>query len=86
MAAVNLTRHTGDEPIQDAIDLFRDEPVTGHAPQWMKDVTGVYGGTPTNKNRTWEGALEPGIYSMVCVRFTPWEVWFGTGLEVFESP
>ena len=84
MAAVNLIRPKGEETIQDMIDYFGEEPSTLHAPYWTNSVAGVYGGTNAGESRIWEGELEPGLYSMVCVRFTPFGVWVGTGLEVVD--
>ena len=82
-AAVNLVRHTGDETIQDMIDTFVEEPSTGHAPSWTSEV-GTWHPIRAGESYTWEGALEPGIHSMVCARIGPLGVWFGTGLTVVD--
>jgi hypothetical protein len=81
-AAVNLVRHTGDETIQDMIDTFEEEPSTGHAPSWTREIHSK--GVPHGESHTWEGAMEPGIHSMVCIRLGPMGVWFGTGLTVVD--
>lgn len=80
-AAVNLVVHTGDETIQDAIDYIGEEPTTKHHPYWTREL-GTWKGVLPGERLTWEGDLEPGIYHMVCARFTPFGVWFGTGLTV----
>ena len=81
-AAVNLVRHTGDETIQDAIDYIGEEPTTRNAPSWTTDVRGVWRPVPAGESFRWEGDLEPGIHVMVCARWSPLGVWFGTGLTV----
>ena len=81
-AAVNLVRHTGDETIQDMKDTFVEEPSTGHHPYWTTEIYGVWKAIDAGESHTWEGALEPGIHTMVCARMTPLGVWFGTGLTV----
>lgn len=81
-ASVNLGRHTGDQTIQDAIDLFGEEPGTGSAPSWVK-LLGTYEPVRSGESYTWEGVLESGIHHMVCVSRSPSNgVWFGTGLTV----
>lgn len=79
---MNLVRHTGDETIQDVIDIIGEEPSKAHAPSWTVDIQGVWKWVSAGESHTWEGVLEPGIHHMVCARFTPYGVWFGTGLTV----
>ena len=81
LAAVNLLIHTGDETIQDAIDYTGEEPSTKHHPYWMREL-GTWEGVLPGERLTWEGDLESGIHCMVCARFGPLGVWFGTGLTV----
>ena len=64
MVAVNLARHKGDETIQDAIDHIGEEPSTMRAPNWTKDIRGVWHAVLSGKFHKWEGDLEPGIHSM----------------------
>lgn len=82
LAAVNLVRHTGDETIQDMMDTFVEEPSTAHHPAWTAEIKGVWKVIDAGESHTWEGALEPGIHTMVCARIKPFGVWFGTGLTV----
>jgi hypothetical protein len=79
--AVDLVRHAGDETIQDALDYFGEEPSTSLRPTWARGL-GTFRDIPAGESYTWEGVLEPGIHHMVCVRWTPYGVWFGTGLMV----
>lgn len=81
-ATVNLVRHAGDETIQDMIDTFDEEPSTGHHPGWTREIHSK--AVPHSEGHTWEGALEPGIHSMLCIRQAPYGVWFGTGLTVVD--
>jgi len=81
-AAVNLVRHTGEETIQDMIDIFREEPSTEQRPSWTIEIQGVWKSVSADESHTWEGVLEPGIHTMVCARLVPLGVWFGTGLTV----
>lgn len=80
-AAVNLVRHTGDETIQDMIDLIGEEPSTAHHPGWSVEV-GTWKPIASGKSCTWKGVLEPGVHTMVCARISPLGVWHGTGLTV----
>jgi hypothetical protein len=82
VAAVNLVRHTGDETIQDVIDYIGEEPTTKNAPVWTRDVAGVWKNIMAGESHIWEGVLEPGIHHMVCAGFSPYGIWFGTGLMV----
>jgi hypothetical protein len=82
LAGSNLLKHTGGKTIQDAIDYFGEEPSKKHAAAWSVHLPGVYRFVLSGMSYTWEGVLEPGIHHMVCIRDTPFGVWFGTGLMV----
>lgn len=82
LAAVNLVRHNRDETIQDSINYIGEEPSTAHHPAWTTEIKGVWKVIAAGESHTWEGALEPGIHTMVCARLMPLGVWFGTGLTV----
>jgi hypothetical protein len=82
---MNLTRHTGEETIQDAIDYIGPEPSTRTAPLWVENM-GTWSGDYAawaDKPARWEGDLEAGTYHLVCAVTVPvFSVWFGTGLIV----
>ncbi len=80
-AAVNLVRHTGDETIQDMIDYIGEEPSTKHYPSWTQEL-GTWKSVPPGESLTWEGVLEPGIYTMGCARLEPLGGWYGGGFTV----
>ena len=80
-AAVNLMIHTGDETIQDMIDDIEEVPFKPQGALWAREL-GTYRDVRPGESQTWEGILEPGIHTMVCVRLMPLTVWFGTGLTV----
>jgi len=81
---VNLMRHTGGESIQDMIDYLGPEPSTRHQPFWVSNPEPQPWNFPLYAGRTfsWEGSLEPGTYTLICARATPFGVWFGTGLII----
>ena len=81
---VNLLRHTGDETIQDMIDYIGPGPSRVPHPSWTFEVRPRTWDLPVlpGQTVTWEGNLEPGIYSMVCAEGFHGRVWFGTGLTV----
>jgi hypothetical protein len=82
LAAVNLMRHLEGKTIQDMIDYLGEEPFVGHQPTWVEDLeTWLY--INAGESLTWEGVLEPSVYSMVCGRVTG-NIWYGTGLTVVE--
>lgn len=81
-AAADLLWHTGDKTIQDLIDFFGEEPSTKHHPYWTIENLGVWDYILAGESHTWEGVLEPGIHTMVCVRHTPNGVWYGGGFTV----
>ena len=83
-AAANLVRHDEGHSIQEMMDLFKDEPITGHHPDWTTEIIGVWKVIEAGETHTWEGTLESGIYTLACVRMTPFGVWFGAGLTVKE--
>lgn len=84
LAEVDLTRHTGDETIQDSIDYIGEEPSLRPAAPWMQDI-GYWPLIQAGESFIWEGELEPGIHFMVCVGgLSLGRVWVGTGLEVVE--
>ena len=80
-AAVNLLILPGDKTIQDMIDLIEEEPFKPYGALWAREL-GTYRDVRPGESQTWEGILEPGIHTMVCVRLMPLTVWFGTGLTV----
>jgi hypothetical protein len=87
-AGMNLGKHTGDETIQDYIDYRGEEPWTEKGPSWVLPL-GVYRRVPASGSQRWEGDLEPGTYSMVCVELPregtfggTYTTWFGTGLTI----
>lgn len=82
MAAAGLLKHRGNKIIQDMIDYIGVEPSTETRPWWSEEIYGVYKYIYAGDSYTWEGNLEPGIYTMVCVKGNPFGVWFGTGLTV----
>ncbi len=77
---IAFNRHTGDETIQDAIAHFGAAPSSTPCPSWKRDV--VRTSVEPGNIYSWEGELEPATYHMVCYRYPPLSVWFGTGLTV----
>ena len=84
-AGVNLMRHRGNETIQDMIDYIGEEPSLVTQPPWVHDDYGVWRSIHAGESYRWEGDVEPGVHSMVCIRAQPKFVWFGTGLTVEDS-
>ena len=79
-AVVGLLRHTRDKTIQDMIDYMGEEPTTKHSPIWTQSL--LERSIPDDTSFAWEGLLDAGIHTMVCVGGSPQGVWFGTGLTV----
>ncbi len=81
-AMANLVRHTGDKTYQDMIDYIGEEPSKISAPVWADGVPGVLGEVKAGESRIWEGVLEQGIHTLLCINLTPFGVWLGVGLTV----
>jgi hypothetical protein len=82
-ATVNLLRHTGDETLQDVIEYIGEEPTTKHHPDWTEEV-GTWWRVAPEETYIWEGSLEPDLYHMICVRYSPLGGWFGGGFTVTD--
>ncbi len=80
-AYAGLVRHTGDKTLQDMIDYMGEGPTSKTTPSWTQ-VIYAYGNVLAGESSTWEGVLESGIHTMVCIRVLPHGAWFGTGLTV----
>ena len=80
-AYAGVVKHTGDKTIQDMIDYTGEEPSSKHAPSWTQ-VIYAYVNVLAGESSTWEGVLESGIHTIVCIRILPHGAWFGTGLTV----
>jgi len=76
--------HTHNKTIQDMIDFLGEEPSPiENKPAWTERIT-PWAPIWPGRSYTWKGVLEPGIYSILCIRLTPYGTWFGTGLTVEE--
>ena len=80
-ATVELAELLKDKTAADLIERIQPEPSTKHAPWWTRSL-GTWHAVDPGESHLWEGDLEAGDYSMVCVRIEPLGVWFGTGLSV----
>lgn len=75
-------KHAEGYSHQDMLDLFIDGYSGGHHPGWTTEIQGVWKVINANTSHTWTGNLEPGLYTLVSARMTPFGVWYGAGLTV----
>ena len=87
-AETNLMRFLEDKTLQDVLDYFDfgEKPSQQHAPSWSFSYPGVYVHIEAGESHFWEGALDSGIHSLVCVGNGVWPepigVWLGNNWTI----
>jgi hypothetical protein len=85
-ASTNMIRLLGDKTLEDLVRYNGEEPSQQHQPSWSVSIPGTWREIPAGERHFWEGALEPGIHALVCVRTLPWPepigVWLGTAWSI----
>jgi hypothetical protein len=80
-ASSNLMKLTEGKTIEDLRAYFWEEPSENHQPPWSISIPGSWKEIQGGEAHFWEGIVEPGIYTLVCVHSTPWPkpigVWVG---------
>lgn len=80
-ASTNFLKLTEGKTVEDLTNYFWEEPSTHHQPSWSISLPGSWKEIQRGEVHFWNGIIEPGIYTLVCVHTTPWPkpigVWVG---------
>ena len=67
---------TGDTSLDDVVERFSEEPLTGHGSSTWREMY-FRGNTRPGESYTWEGTLDAGGHFLICTRIVPHGAWLG---------